>query len=199
MEKPRSDDSTQMLSRLKAPKLETISQVKSYPKRLRIRRRGHYLRIQRLGKRVYTQHLIAYLAKSAQHQTRFGVTVSKKMGKAHRRNFIKRLLREAFRHSDLRHSKGFDVSVISRQECPPLHLSEMIQEMNELAKLGAEMNQTRDQVKKKRTQLKKSNAAPVSRGEGKKGLLDSVMTSASKDHPSLSSEMRSAQSRIDDE
>ena len=108
----------------------------SYPRRLRLRRRGQFLRVQRVGKRVYTQHLITYIALNSGQRTRLGVTVSKKMGKAHTRNYIKRLLRESFRQSEIRNSKGFDISVISRHERPPSHLETLIAEMNELASMG---------------------------------------------------------------
>ena len=111
----------------------------SFPKRLRLRRRGSFLKAQRIGKRVYTPHLIAYLVLGRQRPTRIGLTVSKKVGKAHRRNLVKRVLREAFRRSQLRQSIGFDISIIARQERAPLELEPIIKEMNQLAQKGLKL------------------------------------------------------------
>ena len=65
--------------------------------------------------------------------------MSKKVGKAHRRNLVKRVLREAFRRSQLRQSIGFDISIIARQERAPLELEPIIKEMNQLAQKGLKL------------------------------------------------------------
>lgn len=109
---------------------------RSLPKRLRFKSRGQFQRAQQIGKRCHTQHLIAYLVLNADKQTRFGVTVSKKVGKAHQRSYLKRLIREAFRHSVLRQSSGFDVSLIAKKDMTYPKLSQLITELNSLA-LGA--------------------------------------------------------------
>ena len=141
----------------------------SYPRRLRLRRRGQFLRVQRIGKRVYTRHLITYIALSSGQKTRLGVTVSKKMGKAHKRNYIKRLLRESFRQSELRNSKGFDISVISRHERPPSHLDTLIAEMNELASMGRSLVETgRHTPSKKRSRSQNRNNSSNDRRDRKR-------------------------------
>lgn len=104
----------------------------SLPKDLRFKSRGQFQRAQQSGRRIYTRHLIAYVVKNAQRPTRLGVTVSKKVGKAHYRSYIKRLLREAFRHSELRQSSGFDVSLIAKRDLSPPPLEELISELNTL-------------------------------------------------------------------
>ena len=109
---------------------------RSLPKRLRFKSRGQFQRAQQVGKRCHTQHLIAYLVLNSDKQTRFGVTVSKKVGKAHQRSYLKRLIREAFRHSVLRQSSGFDVSLIAKKDMTYPKLSQIITELNSLA-LGA--------------------------------------------------------------
>ena len=114
----------------------TVKTERSLPKRLRFKSRGQFQRAQQIGKRCHTQHLIAYLVLNSDKQTRFGVTVSKKVGKAHQRSYLKRLIREAFRHSVLRQSSGFDVSLIAKKDMTYPKLSQLITELNSLA-LGA--------------------------------------------------------------
>lgn len=57
-----------------------------------------------------SKYVIAYYKKSRleSSQTRIGFSVSKKVGDAPKRNRIKRILKEAFRHSDLK-EKGLDI------------------------------------------------------------------------------------------
>ena len=130
----------------------------SFPKRLRLRKRGQFLRVQRIGRRVYTPHLIAYISPNNGRATRLGITVSKKVGKAYLRNRVKRILREAFRRSILRSTNGFDLSVIARKERPPTHLNTLINELNQLAK-GADRN-LQDRRLKKKHKPRSSNKIP---------------------------------------
>jgi len=120
---------------------------RTLPKSLRFRTRGHFQRVQQTGKRFHSRHLIAYLALNADHPTRCGITVSKKVGKAHQRSYLKRLIREAFRHSVLRRSLGFDISLIAKKDQPSPKLSELIIELDHLAqnarKLSAASRQTK--------------------------------------------------------
>ena len=131
----------------------------SLPKKLRLRKRGQFLRLQRVGRRVYTTHLIAYIAPNKGRATRLGLTVSKKVGKAYLRNRIKRILREAFRRSHLRSTNGFDISVIARKERPPSQLNILIKEMNQLAHNADRILQDRwiDHKKPKNRKQKPSN------------------------------------------
>lgn len=64
----------------------------------RLQKRHEYARVERRGVRVHTHYftLIALLASSVA-QGRAGITVSKKIGKAHARNFIKRRARHLCR------------------------------------------------------------------------------------------------------
>lgn len=129
---PINDESI-VLKDMKQEANQRRSSDQCLPKRLRLRKRGQFLHAQRVGSRVYTTHLIAYIAPNKGRATRLGLTVSKKVGKAHIRNRIKRILREAFRRSHLRSTSGFDVSIIARKERPPSQLNSLITEMNQLA------------------------------------------------------------------
>lgn len=67
-----------------------------FPRRLRLRRRRDFLSIQRRGARGSTDALVV-IGRRARGEGRVGFTVSKKVGKAHARNRVKRRLRHILR------------------------------------------------------------------------------------------------------
>ena len=71
-----------------------------FPKEERIRKRRDYLRVEATKvKRIVTEHIIILAAPNARENTRIGITVSKRIGTAVKRNRIKRLLREIYRRN----------------------------------------------------------------------------------------------------
>ena len=56
-----------------------------------------------------------YARHRGERDTRIGITVSKKVGKAHQRNRVKRLVREAFRLNRCRLPKGLDVVLVAKK------------------------------------------------------------------------------------
>lgn len=87
-----------------------------FPKSVRLRRRSEYLEIQARGRRVHTAHFVLLLCprEGAQGGARLGLTVSKKVGNAVRRNRVKRLVREAFRRGGTAFPAGHDVVVVAK-------------------------------------------------------------------------------------
>lgn len=75
----------------------SASRAKSFPKAVRVRKRGEYQRVFRSGFRVATPYLIFVIRTNDQGHARLGMAVSKKVGGAVQRNRVKRRLREAFR------------------------------------------------------------------------------------------------------
>ncbi|MBS4168799.1 ribonuclease P protein component [Parachlamydia sp. AcF125] len=69
----------------------------SFPKALKIRTRKQYQRLSYKGRRCFGCYVMIEFCKRSQAQTRLGITVTKKYGKAHDRNRFKRTVREAFR------------------------------------------------------------------------------------------------------
>jgi ribonuclease P protein component len=59
--------------------------------------------------------LLVYGCKNDLGWTRLGISVGRKWGKAHRRNRLRRLYREAFRLSKDQLPRGFDLVLIPRQ------------------------------------------------------------------------------------
>ena len=65
--------------------------------------------------RAGDDHLLLFLCRNEQQQSRLGVSVSKKHGNAVARNRKKRLLREAFRLSQIELPPAFDFVLVPRQ------------------------------------------------------------------------------------
>jgi ribonuclease P protein component len=74
-----------------------IKGIVSFTKADRLRRRRDYLRVQAQGRRLYTRHFGVTLAPPETLVPRLGLVVTRRFGKAVRRNRMKRLLREFFR------------------------------------------------------------------------------------------------------
>ncbi|MAD61594.1 MAG: ribonuclease P protein component [Myxococcales bacterium] len=142
---------------------QSTQSEQSFPKSSRLRKRGQFLRAQRVGRRIYTAHLIVYVSKNRDQNNRLGLTVSKKVGKAHYRNKVKRCIREAFRHSNLRQGQGFDISVIAKREAPEFKRSQLMNEFNHLAQQIENLSFSRasknksTKVKIKKTKLNRSD------------------------------------------
>jgi ribonuclease P protein component len=104
------------------------------PRRLRrSMRRADFLRVSELGQRISARYFLVLVLErrpsecglrefgSPAGSTRLGITVTRRVGKAVRRNRIKRLVREWFRSSQERLQKGwqgYDLVVIAKREIP---------------------------------------------------------------------------------
>ena len=78
----------------------------------RLRKRPDYLRAQRRGDRRAGAHLIVYARTNGRDWSRLGVTASRKVGKAHTRNWWKRRIRDIFRRNKAEVPVGYDFVVI---------------------------------------------------------------------------------------
>ena len=70
-------------------------------------------------------HLVLYARKNRLGVNRVGITVSKKLGKAHIRNRIRRRVREVYRLNEAAFRPGWDIVVVVRSKAidasfPPL-------------------------------------------------------------------------------
>jgi ribonuclease P protein component len=81
----------------------------------RLRRNSDFQRVRRLGKfHASPLMVLAFLQNELDH-SRFGFVVSKRLGKAVRRNKIKRRMREATRLRLSKIKPGFDLIFIARK------------------------------------------------------------------------------------
>ncbi len=80
-----------------------------------IKKNGEYRKVYSLGKSVADRRLVIYFFKNNLDTSRFGFTVSKKVGKAVTRNRVRRLLKEACRQNILKFPDGYDFVILARR------------------------------------------------------------------------------------
>ena len=59
-------------------------------------------------------HLVLYARRNRSESNRVGITVSKKLGKAHIRNRVRRRIREVYRLNEDKFQPGWDIVVVAR-------------------------------------------------------------------------------------
>ena len=70
------------------------------------------------GKSFVSPVVVTYLMKNRRRQVRYGITTSKKIGKAVQRNRSRRVIREAFRLLSPRIKPGYDFVFVARGKTP---------------------------------------------------------------------------------
>jgi len=127
------------------------------PRRLRLQRRREFLRVQRSGVKHHTRYFLVFVAPSALRGrapdpsaapgspgpaprsvdglpgTRLGVTVTRKVGKAVKRNRIKRLVREAFRREHHALPAGLDMVWVAKRDAVDTTYEAVVHDMRALA------------------------------------------------------------------
>ncbi|MFH1090059.1 MAG: ribonuclease P protein component [Pseudomonadota bacterium] len=99
----------------------------------RLRKRKDFLAASRqAGVRLETRSFLVLLRPNNLPQSRLGVTVSKKIGKAVVRNRIKRRLREFFRLNRPRLPEGYDYLIIARKMAAGLDHSHLQEDLKVL-------------------------------------------------------------------
>ena len=88
---------------------------------------SHSLKLNHIFRRLYSSsghangYLVLYARKNRSESNRVGITVSKKLGKAHIRNRVRRRIREAYRLNEEKFAPGYDIVVVARTRaisCP---------------------------------------------------------------------------------
>ena len=79
-----------------------------------LKKNYEFHRLYRKGKTAATPFLVLYAKGSKRHGNRVGFTVSTKLGKAVKRNRVRRRLREIYRLNEPRIARGTDLVVVAR-------------------------------------------------------------------------------------
>ncbi len=104
------------------------------PVSARLRARSDYLRVQTKGKMIKGRFLILLSLENGLTNSRFGLTVSGKLGNAVKRNRIRRRIREIERFYRYQIKSGFDIVAIARGKSRDADFDEMKEEYLELAR-----------------------------------------------------------------
>jgi ribonuclease P protein component len=99
----------------------------------RIRSSSAYEEHRRRAKTFRTPHFIVAWARGTAAESRLGLAVSRKVGKSHERNHIKRRIREWFRHrrAGLAH---VDIVVIARDGAAALGFADIAAELDDFSR-----------------------------------------------------------------
>ena len=106
----------------------------SFEKKERVRKRKNYLNSYQRGVRVHSNNFTVILNPNPSGEKRLGVTVSKKVGNAVKRNRIKRLLREFFRLNKDGLPDSKDMVIIAKKDVSSLKYQDVCLELADLFK-----------------------------------------------------------------
>ncbi len=97
------------------------------------------------GKSVVRQNIVVYINPNRKGVNRLGLTCGKAVGKAVKRNRVKRLMRESYRLIEDNIKTGYDIVIVARSRsvnCKYMHISNDL--VNALNKLGLIENNDKD-------------------------------------------------------
>ena len=88
--------------------------------------------------------LVLYARKNHTGTNRVGITVSKKLGKAHIRNRVRRRLREVYRLNEEKFLPGYDIVVVARSKAIDAPFSQLTKGYLALAQKAGILRQEND-------------------------------------------------------
>lgn len=83
-------------------------------KTVSLKQNYEFQRLYRRGKNTVSPVLVLYSRKNGRDANRLGITVGTKLGKAVRRNLVRRRIRECYRLREGSIKKGYDLVVVAR-------------------------------------------------------------------------------------
>ena len=101
---------------------------------------NHIFRRLYATKGVANGFLVLYARKNRTHLNRVGITVSKKLGKAHIRNRARRRLREVYRLNEDKFLPGYDIVVVARSRSVDAPFDQLTKAYLALAKKAGILN-----------------------------------------------------------
>jgi ribonuclease P protein component len=97
------------------------------------------LKLNHIFQRLYrtsgqaSPYMVLYARKNRTGTNRVGITVSKKLGKAHVRNRVRRRLREVYRLNEEQFQPGWDIVVVARSRAVEAKFSKLTESYLSLA------------------------------------------------------------------
>jgi ribonuclease P protein component len=88
----------------------------SFTKADRVLKRHEFIALAKNGRRIQNEYFIAVFCPGRHGCSRLGITVTKKVGKAVKRNRIKRIVREFFRLNRQFLSGVWDINIIAKNQ-----------------------------------------------------------------------------------
>jgi ribonuclease P protein component len=80
------------------PALEALPRAdEALPKEKRLAKRREFLRVYESGQKLFSRYAVLFFMPNGLPHSRIGITATKKLGKAHDRNRVKRWTREIYR------------------------------------------------------------------------------------------------------
>ncbi|MCD6184184.1 MAG: ribonuclease P protein component [Deltaproteobacteria bacterium] len=97
----------------------------SFVKADRLLKRKDFLWLSKTGTKYYNRHFLAIFFPGRTAKTRIGITVTKKIGKAVKRNRIKRYVREYYRVNKHMIENHWDINIIAKKDVAGLNFSQV--------------------------------------------------------------------------
>ena len=80
----------------------------------KLKKRSYFLALRNKSKKAHGNFVILNFSKSSGN-TKYGITVSKKIGNAVKRNYVKRIIRSIIRNNWRQFKKGFEFEIIPKK------------------------------------------------------------------------------------
>ncbi|MFZ5945037.1 MAG: ribonuclease P protein component [Bacillota bacterium] len=107
------------------------------PKKYRLRKNLEFRRIYRSSKSIANEFLVLYIKRNKLNQnTRVGFSISKKIGKANERNYLKRVFREIIKKNLALIEPQYDLIFLARQKIKGKSYKDVEESMESLLKKG---------------------------------------------------------------
>lgn len=93
-------------------------------------------RVYKNGKKYWNRNFVLYVLQNGDDRLKFGLTVSKKVGKSVQRNRVKRLIRESIRLSQDALERNYDLVIVAQNSAANLNFYHTQQSLLQLLKLA---------------------------------------------------------------
>jgi ribonuclease P protein component len=104
----------------------------SLKKEDRILKRSEFMELTRSGRKVQNDCFIAFFKPGRLDHSRLGITVTRKVAKAARRNRVKRLIREYFRLNRRHLNQNWDINIVAKKKAADLSAEKVFSSLQDL-------------------------------------------------------------------